>query len=424
MRRIKHAKTALAIPSIAYTDWNDYLVDEAGAVIDLDTLAGESLLAPTFVLLGDSITVQDTNQATSPPSPCSSGYFTWAGIILRGLKSLKNAGGSGERTDQMLARLATDVITYSPDWCIVQGGGNDVTQGKTAAQIEASLTSIYAQLLAAGIRVVACTITPTINADTASEKAVLYAVNAWIRSYARANRGIVLCDWFNAIADATTGNPATGMTSDGVHPSPIGALRMGRVLATALDPFITTIDDLLPFSNAQVGNLLANPMLAGDGGGGLATSWLTNANGWTLATSKVPKVWPALGEWQQIASSSPPVTHNAFNLYQSNANAGVDWSVGDQIYGVFEFELDAGWTQSWGDQTAPIAAVVRAHNVIETSMPQQGSSPAVLYDGLPTSGLMRTAVLTIPAGTTSVRLFCRCSLTATVRFGRCGLLKV
>lgn len=37
-RRIKHAKTAIEnTPSVAYSDWNAYLVDETGTTIDLDT---------------------------------------------------------------------------------------------------------------------------------------------------------------------------------------------------------------------------------------------------------------------------------------------------------------------------------------------------------------------------------------------------
>lgn len=48
MRRLKHAKTALATPSVAYTDWNDWLVDETGAVIDLAP-ATSVLAAPDYV---------------------------------------------------------------------------------------------------------------------------------------------------------------------------------------------------------------------------------------------------------------------------------------------------------------------------------------------------------------------------------------
>jgi hypothetical protein len=42
MRRIKHAKTALVIPSVAHTDWNAWLVDETGATINLDNPTPEA----------------------------------------------------------------------------------------------------------------------------------------------------------------------------------------------------------------------------------------------------------------------------------------------------------------------------------------------------------------------------------------------
>lgn len=51
MRRVKHAKTALATPSVAYTDWNDWLVDETGAVIDLDSL--DAVTATSLTLTTD-----------------------------------------------------------------------------------------------------------------------------------------------------------------------------------------------------------------------------------------------------------------------------------------------------------------------------------------------------------------------------------
>lgn len=38
MRRIKHAKTASTSPSVTYTDWNDYFVDESAATVDLDDI--------------------------------------------------------------------------------------------------------------------------------------------------------------------------------------------------------------------------------------------------------------------------------------------------------------------------------------------------------------------------------------------------
>jgi hypothetical protein len=50
-RRIKHAKTALQnTPSVAYSDWNDYFVDESGNTVDLDEYGA---LAEDELVTGD-----------------------------------------------------------------------------------------------------------------------------------------------------------------------------------------------------------------------------------------------------------------------------------------------------------------------------------------------------------------------------------
>jgi hypothetical protein len=51
MRRIKHKKTATINPSINYTDWNDWLVDENNNIIDLDQVTDDFLSGGTTAAL-------------------------------------------------------------------------------------------------------------------------------------------------------------------------------------------------------------------------------------------------------------------------------------------------------------------------------------------------------------------------------------
>lgn len=265
----------------------------------------------TVVLFGDSIAAQDLNgsdAATPFGSGGGRGFWTQAQLQLRyRFVLLNNAGVGGNTTAQMLARIQTDVLAYSPGYCIVQGGGNDVTNGVAAATTIANLQAIYDILRAAGIVVVACTQTPTGSADTTVEKANLAAINNWIRGYAISVPGIILCDWYPYLADPITGDPATGMMWDtpAVHQSQLGAYRMGSALAAALSPR-SSLADPLPFSNAESGPLvLPNPRMVGNTAG-LATSvTVAGETGTpTLTNTKVARADGIQGEWQQVVASA------------------------------------------------------------------------------------------------------------------------
>lgn len=65
-----------------------------------------------------------------------------------------NAGISGNRSDQMLARLQTDVLAHNPDVLVLMLTVNDKTNNFTLATHEANYRAIIGQAQAAGIKVV------------------------------------------------------------------------------------------------------------------------------------------------------------------------------------------------------------------------------------------------------------------------------
>lgn len=65
-----------------------------------------------------------------------------------------NAGVSGNRSDQMLARLRADVLSHEPDVCVLMLTVNDRTNNFTIAIHEANYRSIISQLQSEGIKVV------------------------------------------------------------------------------------------------------------------------------------------------------------------------------------------------------------------------------------------------------------------------------
>jgi lysophospholipase L1-like esterase len=200
----------------------------------------------TVTIFGDSITAQN-GTGTSTLDPASGitavagrGYWNWANSFLYHRATLvRNAGVGGNVTAQMLARMDTDVLAYNSDWLIVAGGANDVTTDVPAATTIANLTAILDKAEVAGRRVLVLTVPPSVNTNSAGRRAALTTVNRWIINLPFTRRNTVVCDVWRVLADPTTGAPATGMTIDGVHPSDMGALRMGKAIANVLDPLMS-----------------------------------------------------------------------------------------------------------------------------------------------------------------------------------------
>jgi|SRR5882672_1631858 len=67
-----------------------------------------------------------------------------------------NAGVGSSDTANMISRLSTDVISFSPKVCVVNAGGiADMVNNVSLATYRSNLNSIFTQLQAAGIKVIA-----------------------------------------------------------------------------------------------------------------------------------------------------------------------------------------------------------------------------------------------------------------------------
>ena len=143
-----------------------------------------------------------------------------------------NRGVNGERSDQIAARFARDVIDLTPAAVVIIAGVNDVYQGRPAQHVTEQLSAMYARARAAGIRVVAGTIIPY-NTATADQNARMKAINDWIHSQGRADPGVVVVDTRAAVAAAD--NPDKLASSpDQLHPDAAGYRRMAEAIAPAI----------------------------------------------------------------------------------------------------------------------------------------------------------------------------------------------
>lgn len=196
----------------------------------------------TIVALGDSTTAGTPGFASpleAPPNGrgnVESQFAYWLEQRRPHWRVL-NRGVNGERTDQIRARFARDVLAAAPDLVIVLAGVNDIYQGVSAGTVQHQLEAIYARAAAATppLPVVACSILPY-NTASAAQNVAMHAVNDWIAGYCDTHEGIVFCDTRAAVslpgdADRLVSSP------DDLHPSAAGY----RLMALALEPVIAAV---------------------------------------------------------------------------------------------------------------------------------------------------------------------------------------
>jgi len=112
--------------------------------------AGEPL---TIVALGSSST--EGAGASSPEASYPNQLQTLLRGKLPGVElRVINAGKSGETSQEMLARMESDVLAHDPDLVIWQAGGNEVLLGRDPAAFLALMRQGLRRLRQAGIEVV------------------------------------------------------------------------------------------------------------------------------------------------------------------------------------------------------------------------------------------------------------------------------
>jgi lysophospholipase L1-like esterase len=203
----------------------------AAAAIGSLVLAGCGGSEPrdTLAVLGDSLTapVGDAQQADAD-------WLAHADPDKR-FELVANAGIPGQRSDEILARVDSDVIARSPAWCTVLAGTNDVSQDVDAMTIIANLMRIYDALEQAGIGIIAITIPPKVMLSP-TQADNQRAVNAWMREHVEADwPGAVLADWSGELSqDGDEVEPVAEYFHDGTHFSATGAQVAGRAIRDEL----------------------------------------------------------------------------------------------------------------------------------------------------------------------------------------------
>jgi PKD repeat protein len=165
---------------------------------------------------------------TFNPSLNASTVFMGDSITYYWQLLINNSGIAGQRTSDMLARFATDVLGHGYARVVILAGTNDIwspiaVSGQAVQQIGA-----MAQMArAAGIEVVLCELPPMLN-NPGYYGPLQISFNASLADFARTN-GYLLVDYYTPMA----GHPEYFL--DGVHPNTIGYVVMEAALSSVVE---------------------------------------------------------------------------------------------------------------------------------------------------------------------------------------------
>jgi len=171
--------------------------------------------------LGDSIT---------EGSPGLRGWDVWA-VAAEPRLQVRNCGIYGQRTDEIAARL--DECVRDADVLVVQGGINDIAQGRDLDAAAANLRAMVRRGKELGLRVALADVLPWNNGWPDAEPKIR-RLNELIAEIAH-DEGVPLLRFHETLEDPDRpGRIRDEWTFEGDHPNEDGYRRLAEVVLSAL----------------------------------------------------------------------------------------------------------------------------------------------------------------------------------------------
>jgi len=190
--------------------------------------------------LGDSITSGSPGYDPDPTARAALGFsddresqFEYWAEKANPRFSFRNCGVFGERTDEIAQRL-DECIADGADVLIVQGGINDIAQGRPVADAADDLRSMVQLGKEAGPDVAITDVLPWNNGHPIADEPIA-ELNELIAGIAR-DEDVPLIGFHDELEDpGARGLMAPGLTADGDHPSVEGYRLLGELVASELE---------------------------------------------------------------------------------------------------------------------------------------------------------------------------------------------
>jgi lysophospholipase L1-like esterase len=175
--------------------------------------------------LGDSISEGSPGYDSRKGGDEASQWEHWAARADARLE-FRNCGIHGQRTDEIMTRL--DECAVGADVLVVQGGINDIAQGRSVAAAAENLHAMVRRGTELGLRVLLVDLLPWNNGWPDAEPKIR-KLNALISEIARAE-DVALLPFHDTLEDPDRpGCMREEWTSDGDHPSVEGYRRLGEL---------------------------------------------------------------------------------------------------------------------------------------------------------------------------------------------------
>ena len=183
--------------------------------------------------LGDSITAGSPAWDPDPsartrigPALDERSQWEWWAAASDPRLDFRNFGVYGERTDEIARRL--DVCARGADVLIIQGGINDVAQGRPVETAAENLRAMVRRGLELGLRVLLADVLPW-NAGYPRADPEIRRLNALAAAVA-SDKGVRLLTFHATLEDeARPGRMRPEWACDGEHPSVEGYRRLGEL---------------------------------------------------------------------------------------------------------------------------------------------------------------------------------------------------
>jgi len=217
-----------------------------------------------IVGLGDSTTAGTPaflSPLEAPPSGRGNPESQYAHWMMRARPywEVLNRGINGQRSDEILARFARDVVRERANYVIVLAGVNDIYQRRPQEHLRENLDAMYRLALDARIVPVTATVLPydrhrrtlgdRLQGGAPSTARAIREVNAWIAASAR-TLGLPFCD-----TNAAAGDPAAPdrllSSPDGLHPDAAGYRRVGEALVRTIEDHLSLRGPRPPSADAR-----------------------------------------------------------------------------------------------------------------------------------------------------------------------------
>lgn len=382
--------------------------------------AGSNPLARTLrrvAMLGDSITGLGSANLTHL---FAGGYFDWARAFSGSRWELVPNGTSfcfatsGKRSDELSSLHLSQVIASDAEICVLAYGTNDAYLLRPVDAFVATAKSDWQALKAAGIEPVATTVLPmgSNGGGMAARQARVAEYNVALRQ-AAADEQVALCDWTTQLEAVEGSNDGIGLNSyylnnDNLHPRPLAASRIGRVLAATLLQNFDLPRDL--WSNKNW--ITPNTAFAGSNGNP-TSQWSVSAPAGGSIVSKT-LVSSSEGNWWQF-QIQPGTSTGAYSIMSLAANAASN----KKVECVAELEVISGSLNLVGLQAVTSTVAAADLNYGEKTGAQIRPADGIV--------VLRTPAVSLAAGVSSVYpalLFSSSETETVVRVRRCGVREV